>query len=222
MARKARGGEQLEIPETIDPALKARHAELLQHFRHGIAESAIAAAAIKGEKTYVTDGYASFVDFMADELDTMKTTAYALVGAGPVFQILESDDRHRPILEAITSIEQLKPISKMPAERQVQVLQLAVEKSGKTRAGRPKLSGEFVAEVAEQHFNWTRDKNRSRQRSHDEKPEGLKNLERHFKGIAECGVTPELAIESYGDPGEWDYFENATEWLRQVKRLAES
>ena len=208
--------------DIIDAGLLERHAKYRAMFRQSLAQASIALMCIKAEKTYVVDGYARFDDFVADELSMSRHYADVLATEGKLFSLLEDNPELSDVLDAITSTEQLRPIYKMAPERQVRVLQLAVEKAPRTIAKRPQLSGRLVADVAEQHFGWTKKKKAKRQSEEREKPQGLRALERAFKAIAECGLTPELAVETYGDPSEWEYRANATEWLRQVQRLSES
>lgn len=208
------------LPEYFDAALVKRHNELLTMFRGSLASAALALHEIRKQETFVVDGYSTFEDFVVDELRIGKTTAYILANEGPLFSILEDDPRGEEVLGALTTAEQLRPIYKMPAEKQVLVLQMAISKAGKTRANRPHLTGKLVEEVAEQHFGWSARKKGARTRTGGDKPEGLRFLEKRFKDIAESGLSPAEAVETYGDVWDWDFFENAFEFMRQCRRLS--
>lgn len=212
--------EPAQTAEIIEADIVRKHKQYLGMFRNSLASAAMALYGIRQEETYIADGYTTFEDFVVDELGVGKTQAYILANEGPLFSMLEDRPDGGEILEAITTAEQLRPIYKMAPDRQVLVLQMAVEKAGRTRANRPLLTRKLVEEVAAEHFNWTPGKKPARERTAGDKPAGLRFLERRFKDISEAGLTPEEAVETYGDVWDWDYFENALEFMRQCRRFS--
>lgn len=208
--------------ELIDAELVKKHKVFMELYRTGIAASSMALAGIYEGETYKADGYATFRDFVADEIGIGRIQGEVLAAEGPLFSILEDDPDKAEVLEAITSVEILRPIFRMAAERQIKVLEQAVAMAPTTRAGRPQLSGRLVTEVAERFFHWTPKASASRQKTAGDKPAGLVYLEKRLKDIDEAGITPELAVETYGPVEGWDHFESALEFLRLCKRASQS
>lgn len=210
------GGE--ELPDEVKAK---KHAEYLTMFRGSLSSAAIALYAIKKNQTYTVDGYTKFRDFVNDELHEYGiTVAEILACEGPLFQKIEDNPDWHEIRDAITAPGQLRPICKMDTDRQIRVLQEAIESAGKTRAGRPLLTAAIIEEVAARPpYNWTPSKKGSgRQRSSGDKPKALQYAEKRWKDISELGLSPEEAVEAWSK-WEWDHFERALEFMRQCKRL---
>ena len=122
--------------ELIDAKLIAKHTKYKVAYEKGLANACMALYKIRTEETFVVDGHNTFTEFLQDWV-IGRTQGYALAAAGPVFRLLEKAD----MADAVTSLDQLKPISKMAPERQVAVIQLAQSKAPTKRGdGKPRLT----------------------------------------------------------------------------------
>ncbi len=179
--------------DLIDKKLIAKHTRYKLAYEKGLANACMALFKIRAEKTYIVDGYNSFPDFL-EEWAVGRAQGYALAAAGPVFRLLEKSGDSG----LVTSIDQLRPISKMAPDRQLAVVQLAATKTDKKRRdGLPMITKELIEAVAAEHFSWFPKDTPSKEG--DEKSPVLTRLEKACKTIVEIPLSAEEVVQEFGD-----------------------
>lgn len=193
--------------ELITAKLIAKHERYKKAYEKGLANACMALYRIRVEKTYAADGHNDFIEFLNDWA-LAKSRGYAMAAAGPVFRLLENSAQNG----IITSLDQLRPITKMTPDRQVLVIQQAESiATEKRKDGTPKITAKLIEEVAAEHFSWF---------PKAKKPSGkspiLERIERASKILCEIPLTPDEAVETFGDPRQWTGFPAMRDYVNAI------
>lgn len=194
--------------------LETAEAKIGQGFR----AKASAYHEIREENLYELAGFETFKAYVTERAIDKVASAYRHARCHPLLEILPED-----VAPLITGPDQLKPILGMKRrasdgktwepdhKRMIAVLQMAEQKATRIN-GRPTLSPELIADVAEEHFQWLR-----RLPSRDGKSEGQRKLEAHFAGILNCELTPQDAVREWGNAFDWRNYTLALDWMEQAR-----